>query len=57
VNVAPEVKTLDPPKDRLLPGEVKRFRTQFEHPDDTATGVVVTPRSVAGEAEQRAASD
>ena len=33
-----EVRTIDAPKDRLLPGEV----AHFEHPSDEATGVVVT---------------
>jgi hypothetical protein len=37
-----QVKTIDPPKDRLLPGEVAHFTSRFEHPSDAATGVVVT---------------
>ena len=35
-------KIVDPPKPRLPPGAVAHFKTPFEHPDDTATGVVVT---------------
>jgi predicted Zn finger-like uncharacterized protein len=35
-------KTVAPPKPRLLPGEVAHFKTPFAHPNDAATGVVVT---------------
>jgi predicted Zn finger-like uncharacterized protein len=37
-----QFKVIDPPKDRLAPGAVAHFKTQFEHPNDAATGVVVT---------------
>jgi predicted Zn finger-like uncharacterized protein len=37
-----QFKIIDPPKARLGPSETARFRTTFEHPDDGATGVVVT---------------
>lgn len=37
-----QFKIIDPPKARLLPGEVAHFQTPFEHPNDAATGVVVT---------------
>ena len=37
-----QFKIVDPPKPRLPPGAVAHFKTPFEHPDDTATGVVVT---------------
>jgi predicted Zn finger-like uncharacterized protein len=33
---------VDPPKPRLLPGEIVHFETPFAHPPDDATGVVVT---------------
>jgi predicted Zn finger-like uncharacterized protein len=37
-----QAKTIAPPKSRLGPGEVEHFRTVFERPNETATGVVVT---------------
>jgi hypothetical protein len=37
-----QFKIIDPPKERLMPGETAHFRTLFDHPDDTATGVLVT---------------
>jgi predicted Zn finger-like uncharacterized protein len=37
-----QFKIIDPPKARLPPGAVIHFKTPFEHPEDTATGVVVT---------------
>lgn len=37
-----QFEVVDPPKARLLPGEVAHFKTPFAHPDDAATGVVVT---------------
>jgi len=37
-----QFKIIDPPKARLAPGEVAHFRTPFEHPEESATGVVVT---------------
>jgi predicted Zn finger-like uncharacterized protein len=37
-----QAKTIAPPKIRLGPGEVEHFRTVFERPNETATGVVVT---------------
>jgi hypothetical protein len=37
-----QFKIIDPPKARLAPGEVAHFKTAFEHPEDAATGVVVT---------------
>jgi hypothetical protein len=37
-----QAKTITPPKERLGPGEVEHFRTVFERPNETATGVVVT---------------
>jgi predicted Zn finger-like uncharacterized protein len=37
-----QFKVIDPPKDRLAPGAVAHFKAQFEHPDNAATGVVVT---------------
>ena len=33
---------IDPPKPRLGPGEIAHFKTSFDHPDEKATGVVVT---------------
>jgi predicted Zn finger-like uncharacterized protein len=39
---AVQFKTIAPPKPRLQPGEVAHFKTPFEHPNDAATGVVVT---------------
>jgi predicted Zn finger-like uncharacterized protein len=35
-------KIIEPPKPRLLPGEVEHFETPFSNPPDAATGVVVT---------------
>jgi hypothetical protein len=35
-------KIVDPPQRRLPPGAVAHFKTPFDHPDDAATGVVVT---------------
>jgi predicted Zn finger-like uncharacterized protein len=35
-------KIVDPPQPRLQPGAVAHFKTPFEHPDDAATGVVIT---------------
>jgi len=37
-----QFKVVDPPKPRLPPGAVAHFKTPFEHPDEAATGVVVT---------------
>ena len=37
-----QFKIVDPPKPRLPPGGTAHFKTPFEHPDDAATGVVVT---------------
>lgn len=37
-----EFKIIDPPTARLGPGETAHFKTSFAHPDETATGVVVT---------------
>jgi hypothetical protein len=37
-----QVEVVDPPKPRLLPGEVAHFETPFPNPVDAATGVVVT---------------
>jgi predicted Zn finger-like uncharacterized protein len=37
-----QYKIVDPPRPRLPPGAVAHFKTPFEHPDDAATGVVVT---------------
>ena len=37
-----QFKIIDPPKTRLAPGEVVHFKTPFEHPEESATGVVVT---------------
>ena len=37
-----QFKIIDPPKERLLPGETAHFKTSFDHPDEAATGVVVT---------------
>ena len=37
-----QFETVDPPKQRLQPGEVAHFETPFAHPPDAATGVVVT---------------
>ena len=37
-----QFKIIDPPKASLGPGETARFKTTFDHPDEAATGVVVT---------------
>jgi Protein of unknown function (DUF3426) len=37
-----QFKIIDPPKARLAPSETAHFKTSFDHPDETATGVVVT---------------
>jgi hypothetical protein len=37
-----QFKIIDPPKTRLAPNETARFQTAFEHPDEAASGVVVT---------------
>jgi Protein of unknown function (DUF2939)/Protein of unknown function (DUF3426) len=37
-----QFKVIDPPIASLAPGEAAHFKTPFERPDDTATGVVVT---------------
>jgi predicted Zn finger-like uncharacterized protein len=37
-----QFKVIDPPMPRLPPGVAAHFRTPFDHPDDAATGVVVT---------------
>jgi predicted Zn finger-like uncharacterized protein len=37
-----QFKIIDPPKGRLGPSETARFKTTFDHPDEAATGVVVT---------------
>jgi predicted Zn finger-like uncharacterized protein len=37
-----QFKIIDPPRTQLPPGAVAHFKTPFEHPDDAATGVVVT---------------
>jgi hypothetical protein len=37
-----QFKVVDPPTPQLLPGAVAHFKTPFEHPDNAATGVVVT---------------
>lgn len=37
-----QFKVIDPPKPQLAPGEVAHFTTPFQHPNDGATGVVVT---------------
>jgi len=43
-----QAKTIAPPKTRLKPGEIEHFRTVFERPNETATGVVVTFAPAAG---------
>lgn len=40
-----QAKTIAPPRDRLQPGETEHFRTVFERPNETATGVLVTAAS------------
>jgi predicted Zn finger-like uncharacterized protein len=37
-----QFKVVDPPQHWLAPGAVAHFKTPFDHPDDAATGVVVT---------------
>jgi hypothetical protein len=37
-----QFKIIEPPKAQLLPGETAHFKTSFDHPDEAATGVVVT---------------
>jgi hypothetical protein len=37
-----QAKTIAPPRGRLGPGEVEHFKTVFERPNESATGVVVT---------------
>jgi Protein of unknown function (DUF3426) len=37
-----QFKIIDPPKPRLAPSETAHFKTSFDHPDERATGVVVT---------------
>jgi predicted Zn finger-like uncharacterized protein len=37
-----QFKIIDPPLARLAPGETAHFKTSFDHPDEAATGVVVT---------------
>jgi predicted Zn finger-like uncharacterized protein len=37
-----QFKVIDPPATRLAPGETAHFKTSFDHPDEAATGVVVT---------------
>jgi len=37
-----QFKIIDPPTPRLGPGETAHFKTSFDHPDETATGVLVT---------------
>jgi hypothetical protein len=37
-----QFKIIDPPTARLGPGKTAHFKTPFDHPDEAATGVVVT---------------
>lgn len=37
-----QFKIVDPPTARLEPGETAHFKTSFDHPDEAATGVLVT---------------
>ena len=37
-----QFKIIDPPTPRLGPGETAHFKTSFDHPDEAATGVLVT---------------
>jgi predicted Zn finger-like uncharacterized protein len=37
-----EFRIIDPPTARLGPSETAHFKTSFDHPDEAATGVVVT---------------
>ena len=37
-----QFKIIDPPVPRLAPGETAHFKTSFDHPDEAATGVLVT---------------
>ena len=37
-----QFKIIDPPAARLGPGETAHFKTSFDHPDEAATGGLVT---------------
>ena len=37
-----QFKIIDPPSARLGPGETAHFKISFDHPDEAATGVLVT---------------
>jgi len=37
-----QFKIVDPPTVRLAPGETAHFKISFDHPDEAATGVLVT---------------
>jgi len=37
-----QFKIIDPPTPRLGPGETAHFKISFDHPDEAATGVLVT---------------
>lgn len=37
-----QFRIIDPPTARLGPGETAHFKTSFDHPDEAATGVLVT---------------
>jgi hypothetical protein len=37
-----QFKIIDPPAARLAPGETAHFKTSFDHPDEAATGVLMT---------------
>jgi Protein of unknown function (DUF3426) len=37
-----QFKIIDPPTARLGPGETAHFKASFDHPDEAATGVLVT---------------
>jgi Protein of unknown function (DUF3426) len=37
-----QFKIVDPPTAQLAPGETAHFKTSFDHPDEAATGVLVT---------------
>ena len=37
-----QFKIIDPPTGRLGPAETVHFKTSFDHPDEVATGVLVT---------------
>ena len=43
-----QFRIIDPPKARLSPSETARFKTTFDHPDEAATGVLVTFAPEAG---------